>query len=161
VDRPADLSKTIAELFGILVDRWKASYENGNCRLDISDRGETVVTRRYGAHQTVFTLSPLAAQIHDRLSKPVRLASILANWESLLPAEPFRHAAFLDEVEEIAHRRESLVTIGGSTFDCYKAMLLHGLVLQEEGWALAVACRAEVKDTHQGGHVDMRVPILA
>lgn len=143
VGRPEGLSRDIAGLLEPVVAAWKDAYARGQARLfqHLPDGRAVRVTRHADNVVTDYVLRGAAVRLHADLRRPCRIASAVPDLDRQPGYEPYLDEDYLRAARAVAGRRGGTVLIDTQTEEeAYRALLLHGLVIEEDGTAVAIAC---------------------
>jgi ribosomal peptide maturation radical SAM protein 1 len=142
IDRPVRLSREIEAEIRPLVAEWQAGYDAGEFVLERRGAGDrTRIHRRLAGDVVDFELGHVASVLYEDLLAPHYVSSLVPELGSRNGREPMIDEAFMRRAIAATPASGSIVRIDARTrAEAYSALLLHGLIVEEGGQAVAVAC---------------------
>lgn len=143
-DRSAEtteLQRQIAREAAPLIGEWETDYATGRHRLVVQElTTETVVLRQIGNTSMRYHLRGAARSMMDLLQRPRRLDKVKVDrwWEHPSPYLDTQLAPLLSS--RSATILPDIVVDADDPTDVFISLLAHGLVVEEEGLAVAVPC---------------------
>lgn len=142
IDRSPGLTEDIERRVRPLVRTWQAGYGDDQYQLQQIERnGNVVILRRAGDQRIEYHLDSGAAALYEELQTPRYVQALLPQLSRSEGYEPYLDDVFLRRAAAAWPRGGGIVAIaGGSDAQIYTELLIHGLVVEEGGQAVAVAC---------------------
>jgi ribosomal peptide maturation radical SAM protein 1 len=136
------LQFAVFEILAPVVVAWRQAYASGHARLFLTRNGNrAVVERRQGLIRKFYQLSPQALDVYDLFDRPRNVErSLPGATDGYLPT-PYLDPAFARACARAADSTREVQIESGDPAALYQLLLLHGLVVQEAGLAVAVACQ--------------------
>ena len=126
-----------------VVDAWRQAYDARSARLDLvaaGDGGGAVIERRRGAWCKRYRLSAQAYAVCALFDRPRNVARAVPDAHAAGLPTPYLERDFAEACER-ALDSPGEVVIDGDPAAVYQLLLLHGLVVQENGIGVTVFCR--------------------
>lgn len=137
-----ELSRRISEEIGRAVAEWRESYDEGRCAVTQDEAGGIItVSRRDGALTTEYVLDERVTALYRELDRPRHLAKLAPRLGRPAGYEPYLDETFRARALRLSAEggRRHLLSAACAE-EAYELLLLHGLVIEEGGMAVGVAC---------------------
>jgi ribosomal peptide maturation radical SAM protein 1 len=132
------LLEQIVELASQPIKDWKQSYEDQFYSLTAHPiEGGYLVKRQIGNLSWKYRLDGYAAELFSKLARPegIKKLGVHRWWEE---ASPYLNAEIAELIGESTRQKTGEIAIGGADIsDAFLKLLVHGLVIEEDGLALA------------------------
>ncbi len=143
IDRDPAIEGVIINELRRVITAWRESYGAGNCMLALESEGDGAIIRRAtGAAHTRYHLSPRAYGVYRQFETPRPPGSIIPGLGDPWGSTPYLDAAFRADCIREGNRTGLIEIDSADSTELFSQLLWHGLVVQEGGRAVAVACRA-------------------
>lgn len=146
VEPSADVRAVISDVLAPTAVAWREAYSAGSAKLSFISNGVCAVIERVRGHINItYKLSPEALEVYDLFERPRSVKASLSEWPQRYhyPATPYLDCGFADECNDAMNRTGEVSIAGGDRLELYRLLLVHGLLVQEDGMAVAVACRQQ------------------
>jgi ribosomal peptide maturation radical SAM protein 1 len=142
LDRSPALTTDIRALMEPLVAEWRDRYDRGVDRLEARERDGTVeIVRSSGDVVTVYRLDARAAELCREFERPRHVVAVLPDLADPGDYEPYADPGFLARAAAARDAVNCTVQVDTrSEEDAYDRLLLLGILVQESGMAVSVAC---------------------
>jgi ribosomal peptide maturation radical SAM protein 1 len=166
--RPADpaLPAAVFEVLAPVIGEWQRAHAQGTAALCLhqeaagAPRGGAIVERHDGGRRCRYQLSPAALAVYRRFETPRKVTNGAPGGSAGLPSTPYLEPAFARACAA-ADRSEGEVSIDGAIDAAiYDQLLLHGLLVQESGSAVSVACDPQRHDAPAAPR-RVQIPVVA
>lgn len=140
VDRDPEAAAVIFGELAPLVAAWRDAYGAGESRLDLvlQARGAQI-ERAFQGVRTRYRLSARAHDVYVLFDRPQKPERILGLAQATTPPTPYLDPAFGALCAQLDPDGGEVEIDAADPAEIYHQLLVHGLVIQEEGLALAVA----------------------
>ena len=129
-----------------VIARWRQAA--GTSSLTELPGDPSVIRRLHGGHASTVRLRGAALELYAALDRPTSREKLVHGWH-----DPEREALLVPDVAQLAARVMRRQHSGVDTNDpveAYRHLLAYGVVVEEGGYAVRVACRPE--PVPEGGH---------
>jgi ribosomal peptide maturation radical SAM protein 1 len=162
VNRPDSLTHDIALLLNNVVSEWQDRHAANTCQLFVREDlpGRLCVLRVIDNVTKVYRLDETTAAIYRAFSRPRRVQTVVPDLHRPDGYEPYLDEDLLEQARCELHSPERAVNLrADKPADAYGLLLVHGLVAEEEGMAVALACGIKPAEGTDSLTIDdLRVP---
>jgi hypothetical protein len=143
IDRHPQLNQEVFAELNPIVIAWREAYAARASALDLFvEGGRGVIERMVQGVRLRYRLSPAALELYQTFWRPRRPNDELSAMDNCWGSNPYLNADFAATCARAANYLGDIELDSVDPSEIYQLFLLHGLVIQEGGQAVAVARRA-------------------